>query len=356
MLMKHSCGHRLVTSTLAASREAQLYMLPALAVLSGIGGFTLCHFGLRLLRQKHALLRTSAHELPSAVAGTAEVYGLAQGESTIPSAITGQPCYYYRVVAWQEGSDDTWQRVAEETELIPFCLDDMTGHVQVNPCGAEVDLLRDFHEEYGRATLVTHTDVPESVMAFLARHNISTAKGVRVEEYRISPQSALFVTGTLVKKDASQLAALNLPSAQSSAKNSPVSERGEIPVPAVAEGSCHEVVRLSPQGVARSATAMSMQSRVAAALARAQESNGAIWETSAPVAVAIPQPQPEAAQDQPASMLALGKGEGASPFVISWRTRQESAGTRVWPAVLLALGCLLFFVSSYSLLTGLGWR
>lgn len=341
-------------STLAASREAQLYMLPALAVLGGVAGFTLCHLGIRLLRQKHAALRTPVHEIRSAVAGTVELRGLAQGESTIPSAITGQPCYYYRAVAWQEGSDETWRRVAEETGLIPFCLDDMTGRVQVNPHGAEVDLLRDFHEEYGRATLVTRTDVPESVMAFLARHNISAAKGIRVEEYRISPESPLFVTGTLVTKDASQLAGLNLPSAQSSAKNPPASERGEIPVLAVAEATCQEVVRLSPQGVARSATAMSMQSRVAAALSRAGNQNGAIWETSAHVAIDMP--QPESAQDQPAAMLALGKGEGDSPFVISWRSRKESAGTRLWPAVLLALGCLLFFVSSYSLLTTFGWR
>ncbi len=345
-----------VISTLVASREAQLYLFPAWAVLSGLGGFALCHLGLKLLRKRRCLLRLRAPEIRGAAAGVVELHGLAQGESTISSAITAQPCYYYRAVAWQESADRTWQKVAEETELIPFCLDNTTGRVQVNPHGAEMDLLRDFHEEYGKATLQTQTDLPQSVTAFLARHNVSTAKGVCVEEYRISPRSPLFVVGTLAEKEESQLAALNFPLAPFPPKKSAASERGETPALAAAEGTHHEVVRLSPRGTVGSATAMSMQSRVAAALSRAGVQNPVNWETAAPATSAVPRPQSKPEQAELAPLRAIGKGQTDSTFVISWRSRRESANAPVWPAAMLVLGSVLLLASSYCLLTSLGWR
>jgi len=325
-----------VTFAPAIVLAAYLVSLPPLAVLTGVGGIALALFGLRHFQQQRRPRQPRASQIGKAVAGPAELHGVAQGESTITSAITAQPCYYYRAIAWQPGPgrNRTWQKVAEETELVPFWLDDMTGRVEVNAHGAEMDLLRDFHEEYGPATLHTQTDLPPGVSAFLARHNVATDRSVRIEEHHISPQSPLFICGTLTQKE----------------ESSPQNHAGSVSLPSVPHAQ-PEVVYLSVAPVASPAAAMSMQSRVAAALNRASAQKPAAWEVASPLPhfrYDVP-----AKQTKPAPAFIISKGEDKSPLVISWRSPNPAPRKAVWPVGVFVVGFLMLLASSYLLLARL---
>jgi hypothetical protein len=322
-----------VTLTSAIVFGAYLVPLPPLALLTGVGGIALSLFGLRHLHQQRRRRQPHASQIGKALTGPAELHGVAQGENTITSALTAQPCYYYRAIAWQPGPgrNRVWQKVAEETELVPFWLDDMTGRVEVNAHGAEMDLLRDFHEEYGPATLHTQTDLPQGVTAFLARHNVATDKSVRIEEYRISPQSPLFICGTLTQKE----------------EVSPQNHTGSVSLSSAPQDQ-PEVVYLSVAPVGQPASAMSMQSRVAAALNRASAQKPAAWEVATP----LPHFRRDAPAQQPKSapVFIISRGEDESPLVISWRSPNLVARKAAWPIGVLALGVLMFLVSAYLLL------
>jgi hypothetical protein len=323
-----------VTLTPAIDFGAYLVPLPPLALLTGVGGIALSLLGLRHFHQQRRHRQPRASQIAKAVAGMAELHGVAQGESTITSPITAQPCYYYRAIAWQPSRNRTWQKVAEETELVPFWLDDMTGRVEINAHGAEMDLLRDFHEEYGPATLHTNTDLPQGVTAFLARHNVAIDRSVRIEEYRISPQSPLFICGTLTQKE----------------EVAPQNHAGAVSLPSTPEEQ-REVVYLSVAPVSQPASAMSMQSRVAAALIRASAQKPAAWEVATP----LPHVRHDVPvkQTKPDPVFIISRGEDKSPLVISWRSPNSVARKAVWPIGVFALGVLMFLVSAYLLLTRL---
>jgi hypothetical protein len=318
-----------VTFIVATGIEARLVSLPALALLPAVVGIMLCVFSVKLFRRRRNS-QPRASQIGKAAAGIVELHGLAQGESTITSAITAQPCYYYRAVAWQQGPgrSRSWHKVAEEIGLVPFWLDDMTGRVEVNPYGADMELLRDFHEEYGPATLQTHTDLPREVTAFLARHNVATDKVVRIEEYRIPPQSPLFICGRLTQKD------------EAAPRQRPITAPLQAAPPPQPE-----VVFLSAAPVTESATAMSMQSRLAAALYRAGVQNPAAWEVASPVSTIHAYKQ----EAKPDPVFVIGNGED-TPLTISWHGRQPSTRGIAWSASTFVLGSLLLLASFYLLL------
>ena len=69
--------------------------------------------------------------------------------------------------------------------------------VLVDPQGAELDLHRDFQEEFHTSFFSTQLEVPGNAAGFLMRHGIDTDKKLKLEEYAIKPKNALFVLGTL---------------------------------------------------------------------------------------------------------------------------------------------------------------
>jgi len=80
-----------------------------------------------------------------------ELNGLAVGPYTMIAPITQRSCYYYRTVAWEwkrSGRSSQWVKVAVECMHVPFFLDDNSGKVMVDPRGAELELHRDFQEEF----------------------------------------------------------------------------------------------------------------------------------------------------------------------------------------------------------------
>src|SRR5262249_37066140 len=96
-----------------------------------------------MLQFKRLILDTPFSKIRSASLGLVEVSGMPTGPQTIPAAITGDACYYYRARAWQwnsSGKGGSWQEVVDESLFVPFFLEDSTGKVLVNPQNAQLDV------------------------------------------------------------------------------------------------------------------------------------------------------------------------------------------------------------------------
>ena len=164
-----------------------------------IAGIYLFFRGFYLLQRRRLILDTPFSKIRSASMGMVEVSGLAVGPYTMVSPITARPCYYYRTQAWeykQSGKDKQWVNVAGECMHVPFFLDDNTGRVLVDPRGAELDLHRDFQQEFN-TSFFSSDDTPASVSSFLARHGVATTNRIKIEECCIKPKNSLFILGTL---------------------------------------------------------------------------------------------------------------------------------------------------------------
>jgi len=247
-----------------------------------------------------------------------------------------------------------------------------SGQILVDPRGANVDLPRDTYEEYGKTLLATLTDIPPGLDAFLKRNKVNASAAVRVEEYLLVPGAEVFVRGVAV---------VNPALAQSSERSL---EKKKIPAgKTTAQASSPvtpEVIRLSPEPANRPATEMTMQSRVAAALALARanssEANGSnpLHIPSISVAVAEtratrPETRAKAESDhrpKPSEVSAPAEGHVRQPplvvrqqdgsgFTISYRNllARPAASIRRASTFLLA-GPLVTLVSVYMLLTILG--
>ncbi len=174
----------------------------ALAFVGAFAGVYLFYRGFRLLQRKRLILNTPASKIRSAAMGMVEINGLAVGPYTILAPITGVPCYYFHTMAWQwqqEGRNSKWVKVADESLHVPFFLDDNTGRVLVNPQGAEMDIHRDFHDEFSTGLFSSNFEMPPNIDDFLVRHGVSTDKKIKIDEYCIKPKNSLFVLGTLAQ-------------------------------------------------------------------------------------------------------------------------------------------------------------
>jgi E3 Ubiquitin ligase len=156
--------------------------------------------GFRLLQRRQLILNTPASKIRSASMGMVELNGLAVGPYTMVAPITTCSCYCYRTFVWewkQCGKNKRWVKVAAECMHVPFFLDDNTGKVMVDPRGADLDLHKDFHQEFCDGFFTTKEEAPPNVRSFLSRHGISTGNKIKVEEFCIKPKNALFLLGTL---------------------------------------------------------------------------------------------------------------------------------------------------------------
>jgi hypothetical protein len=271
-----------VKTFLASAIDLRENLFPFLAGLGCLCGIYVFSKGIFLLRRKRRSQRGPAvTPIRDAKAGLLEVRGIAEGKPTLSAAISGKPCFYYRAVVWRQDSAQghSWSKVAEETMCRTFLLSDQTGSLLVDPRGAVVDLPRDSYEEYGKRLLSTHTDIPAGLEAFLVRHKVDTRAALRVEEYLVSPAASLFVCGTAAKNvtlDATGTPLSPVKKKPASAKSLAPTAKGAAAaatprvVPVIAQT---HVIRLSPEPRATPAAEMTMQSRLAAALARARMTN-----------------------------------------------------------------------------------
>jgi hypothetical protein len=331
-----------------------------------------------------------------------EVSGLAVGPFTMVAPITARPCYYYRTLVWewkQHGKNKDWVKVAGECMHLPFFVDDNTGRVLVDPRGADLDLHRDFEQEFWDSFFTTKDPAPANVHSFLARHGIVTSNKIKLEEYCIKPKNSLFILGTLTENPGVEVApqpvrdaepinsistggfSLSLGSLSIFAGSSrddfdeeSFAQRLAIP----SDAAPPQVIRLTPsESIAIKTADMTQQQRIAAALQKAGISSPAAW-AAAGVPAANGAQQAVQVLGDPASAakggngsngdsganafdphppVVLMKGTNNKTFLISWRSQQEVARSLGWKCALMIWGGpALALLSLYFFLGIERWR
>jgi hypothetical protein len=371
-------------------------------------GIYLFFQGFRLLQRRRLILDTPVSKIRSASMGMVELSGLAVGPYTMVAPVTARPCYYYRTVAWewkQSGKNKQWVKVAAECMHVPFFLDDNTGKVMVDPRGADLDLHRDFQQEFCDSFFTTKEEASPNVHSFLARHGVSTSNKIKVEEFCIKPKNALFLLGTLDENPGLELTpqpirddeptslisgnafSFSVDGAELGRKLSFATGDGNgrltlsgglqhnpdfdaIYEKALSTASAH-VIRLSPDAGPTKVADMTQQQKIAAALVKAGISNPAAWQAAGvtgqavavnpennsshgsapnPSAQVPPQSAPPDGFD-PHPPVVLMKGKNNPTFLISWRSQRDLARSLGWKCTLMIWGGpALALLSLYGLL------
>lgn len=359
---------------------------------AGIGLFI---YGFRLLQRRRLILDTPFSKIRSAAMGMIEISGQAVGPYTMTAPITARPCYYCRTVVWeykQHGKNKEWVKVAGECFHVPFFVDDNTGRVLVDPRGADLELHRDFQQEFCDGFFTMKEPAPPNVRDFLARHGVVTNNKIKVEEYCIKPKNALFILGTLAENPGyslrpepmqdtdviSRMVSKRIPLGTSITISVNGREKfhaegtqltsmfgGQQSNPGFSLGLVSTKIPLSVKTLDAN-----QQKIIADALQKAGVSNPAAWRsasTSQGTAAAL-------AEDGSAHQLnsvttanlddfdqhpavVVKKGENNKLFMISWRSQREIANSLgwkvalfVWGGAALALFSLYIFVGINSLL------
>ena len=325
--------------------------------------------------------------------GMVELSGLAVGPYTVVAPVTARPCYYYRTIVWewkQSGKNKRWVKVAAECMHVPFFLDDNTGMVMVDPRGADLDLHRDFQQEFCDSFFTTKEEVPPNVHSFLSRHGVSTTNKIKVEEFCIKPKNALFLLGTLDENpgleltpqpiqddEAASLGAWATPlfggAPLGQSALSLVSGDGNGLSDILTGGLQHDpaydaiydkalstsarIVRLSPDPAPTKAADMTQQQKIAAAMMKAGIASPAAWAAAGvtPSAIAVngnPNGSPHTITPNSSAQLpptppdgfdphppvVLMKGRNNPTFLISWRSQRDLARSLAWKCMLMIWG------------------
>jgi hypothetical protein len=271
----------------------------------------------------------------------------------------------------------------------------------VDPRGAELDLHRDFQQEFCDSFFTTKEEVPPSVRSFLSRHGVSTTNKIKVEEFCIKPKNAVFLLGTLDENpgievtpqpirdeettsivagnafsfsiDTPQLrrnilsfatggvdtfATAPSPRALPSSPGLNISAASR-PLTSSSSTNTPQIIHLSSDQAPTKIEDMSQQQKIAAALLKAGITNPAAWATAGvtPDGHAI-DPHPGTAPDgyelRPA--IVLMKGRNNPTFLISWRSQREIARSLAWKCGLMIWGGpALTLISLYLLLDLMHW-
>jgi E3 Ubiquitin ligase len=368
-------------------------------ILGVFAGLYIFYKGFRMLQRRHLILDTPVSKIRSASMGMVQLNGLAVGPYTMVAPITERACYYYRTVAWEwkrQGRSNKWVKVAAECMHVPFFLDDNTGKVMVDPRGAELDLHRDFQQEFCDGFLTLKQEAPPNVHSFLLRHGVSTRNKIKVEEFCIKPKNALFVLGSLDENPDLEVTAKPIQDAEATALGvssafslslggSPFSlmgaqsSLGDTFLPNFATGRQAEdeglldavlskpnpnrsgvvepgqIIHLSPASTPPHANEMTQQQKVAAALVKAGIASPGAWAAAGvgPSLVTVSdangvaQPGTADANSQSTTTsdgfeqhppVALMKGKNNPAFLISWRSQRELARSLAWKCTLMIWG------------------
>jgi len=333
----------------------------ALAFVGTFAGIYLFYRGFRLLQRKRLILDTPTSKIRSASMGLVEINGLAAGPYTMPAPITGINCYYFHSVAWQlqqRGKNKAWVKVADESMHLPFFLDDNTGRVLVDPQDAEMDIHRDFHDEFSTSLFSSSLEIPTNIATFLARHSVSTDKKIKIDEYCIKPKNALFVLGTLAQNPGLTVSAVpvvsrtaepnalsfRLPDISSLSADTEVTTAGRVLLSAFKNQPASPTYPLRTNPPAP-ITDAGQQQKITAALMKAGITNPAAWAaaglnpgvvaaaTSTGAAAAM---APEQVDLHPATVLM--KGTHDSTFLISWHSQRDVVSSLNWKSTLMIWG------------------
>jgi E3 ubiquitin ligase len=377
---------RSVITVLVTSEDAWI-----VALLGALAGIYLFFRGFRVLQRRRLIRDTPTSKIRSASMGLVEVCGLATGPHVMKAPITNLPCYYYRSMVWQwkqAGKNKEWVKIIDESLHLPFYLDDNTGRVLVNPQGAELDIHRDFHEEYSPSLFSDKDFVPVNVSNFLARHGFGNDREkIKVDEYCIKPKNALFILGTLAENTGVEVSAKPVPTLAATGTGVTFSISGfkDDPLQSVlgavpgmmqttvqttsfstvittrkydpGAGTSPEIIRLhTDSSKPLTADQMTQQQKIAAALTKAGISNPAAWAAAGvdpgPTTAAVVTPENGIAVDNfdLKPKVALMKGTHNPAFFISWRSQRDVLASLGWKSALyIWCGPILTLLCSYLL-------
>jgi len=362
--------------TVCLSLFIPINILTILASIAIAGGLYFFFVGFQLLARKRLLLTTPTSRIRSAALGLVEVTGAAAGPHTISAPITGKPCFLYHTTAWQlrDGRKQEWEKVADETLHLPFFIEDSTGQLLIEPFGADLDLHRDFREEYAASFFSSNLgDVPPRVSVFLSRQGIAPGRRLRIEERSIKPADVLFVAGTLTENPGVPVRPISprSDSARNDGPGSPAPNNFSERLPAP------QIVRLATGAAPSPTQEMDQQEKIAAALTRAGITRPEAWSAAGvpyqTVAVKENAPLPPVSaydqarlpedrspearllearllearrrEDQPAPSdfnltppVVLMKSANHPTFVISFRSQKEFVSALAWKSAAMIWG------------------
>ncbi len=379
------------------SDPATLFIACAFGFVFGIMVFIR---GFRLLQRRRLIPDTPSSKIRSASMGLVEINGLAVGPHTMIAPLTARPCYYYRTLVWeykQKGKNKQWVKIAGECMHVPFYVDDNTGRMLVDPRGADLELHRDFEQEFNGSFFSGRDDAPANVIQFMARHGVATRNKIKVAEFCIKPKNSLFVLGTLAENPGVEVTPRPVQDQEVLSKTTTLSSgsfalsfnfgggssgeeafaRQFAPAPTTPRP---QVIQLSQGSGPSQATDMTQQQKVAAALVKAGISNPAAWSAAGVTSSDISTPGVQVVEDassrrssaqsdvastesaaatnsfDPRPPVVLMKGANNKAFLISWRSQREVAETlewqctlMIWGGPLLAMMCLYLFLNAVHL-------
>jgi hypothetical protein len=121
---------------LIGARAMILLLSPMTLAVMGIYLFVR---GLAIFREFRVILTSAESPIRGLAMGFVEVHGKATGAQTLPSPLSGSPCFFYKAVITDKSGAES-----EEVGGNPFYLVDATGAVRVDPTGLECDLLPNY--------------------------------------------------------------------------------------------------------------------------------------------------------------------------------------------------------------------
>jgi hypothetical protein len=158
--------------------------------------------GLKALKRKRLIEDTPTSKIRSIAMGPVEIYGqvVPVKGKILRSPFSNTECVFYRYAIQEykkSGKSSRWVTVKKGQNGTHFYLRDDTGHVLVDPRGAEIDIPLDygFYSGIGQ-------DPPQEIKDFLKAHNLSFEgflginKKMRYLEYLITPRDKLYIMGT----------------------------------------------------------------------------------------------------------------------------------------------------------------
>jgi hypothetical protein len=358
----------------------------ALAFVGVFAGVYLFYRGFRFLQRKRLILNTPASKIRSAAMGLVEINGLAVGPYTLLAPITGVPCYYFHAMAWQwqqEGRNSKWVKVADESLHVPFFLDDNTGRVLVNLQGAEMDIHRDFHDEFGTSLFSSGLEIPVNISSFLGRHGVSTDKKIKIDEYCIKPKNALFILGTLAQNPGPSVSAtpvrslseenavsLRIPDISGLSPNTDVSIAGKMLFSAFkSEPALPTRIHLMGPTSRDQVSDPVEQQKITAALVKAGITNPAAWAAAGLTNLAVAAAPASASTGGGAAAatapeqfdlhppVVLMKGAHDPAFLISWHSQRDVIRSLSWKSTLMIWGGpTLALLCAYMVAAHFDWR
>jgi hypothetical protein len=348
-------------------------------ILGACAGVYLFYHGFQLLMRKRLIENTPSSKIRSAAMGLVELSGLASGPYTMNAPITGLPCYYYRTMVWQwkrQGKSSSWVKAADESLHLPFFLDDGTARVLVDPQGAELDIHRDFHDEFRESLFSSNLEIPGNISNFLAAHGVSGDEKIKVEEYCIKPKNALFILGTLAENPGMTVSATpvrSLPATHAVSFNLGSMSIGSSL--SITETTTIRLFKGGPEGSGQTFQGAkpahlepTQQAKIAEVLTKAGITNPAAWAVAgvergtpaAPAAVtsaasgAAAATAPEQFDLHPLTVLM--KGQHSPAFFISWRSQRDVVRSLGWKSALMIWGGpALTLLCVYILAASSGW-